>query len=68
MSDKEWLSNFNYIAIINLLKAAISTLEKGQINYVGSGRMNWEKNEVKNIVDKLTKQLNLLIEEEKDSN
>lgn len=68
MSNEDWLSGFNYIAIINLLKAAASTLENGQLNYAGNRRMNWEKDEVKNIVDKLTKQLNLLIEEEKDSN
>ena len=68
MSNEDELSGFNYIAIINLLKAAASTLENGQLNYAGAGRVHWGKNEVKNIVDKLTKQLNLLIEEEKDSN
>lgn len=68
MSNKDWLSDFNYIAIINLLKAAVSTLAHGQDNYAGIKRMQLEKDKVKNIVDKLTKQLNSLIEEEEDSN
>ena len=61
MSNKDWLSEFNYKAIINLLETAASTLREGQ----DVENTPLEKYKVKNMVNKLTEQLNLLIEEEK---
>ena len=65
MSNSEWLSNLDYTAIISLLKTAASTLENGVVS--GNEHAPLRKNEVKNIVNKLTEQLNLLIEEEKSN-
>lgn len=66
MSNKDSLISFNYIAIVNLLKTAVSTLERGYDGreFGGSQNEHLGKNEVKHIVNKLTQQLNLLIEEE----
>ena len=68
MTNKEYLNNFDYEAIINLLKTATQTLEKGVTiidEFEGEFHNPVEKSEVKKIVSKLTEQLNLLIEEKK---